>query len=71
MIQHAFSKSSLVNLISNDANLVYVDQLTSWFTLQTSDCDVIIVFHVDSTLLATSFTKCNVIHDVIKAQSVR
>ena len=61
MIQLAFSKPSLVNLISKDANLVYVDQLTSWFTLQISNYDVIIAFRDDSTLLATSFKKCNVV----------
>ena len=62
MIQHAFSKPSLVNLISNDANLVYsFYQLNHCFTLQTSNYDVIFDLCVDSASLAESFKKCNVI----------
>ena len=42
-IQHAFSKLSLVNVISKDANLIFsIYQFTNWFTLETSDYDVII-----------------------------
>ena len=42
-IQHAFLKPSQVNLISKDAIYAF----TSWFTLQTSDYDVIIDFRVN------------------------
>ena len=38
----------------------FIYQLTSWFTFQTNDYDVIIAIRVDSTPLATSFKKCNV-----------
>ena len=48
MIQHAFSKSSLVNLISKDVNLVFYLSVNHCFTLQTSDYDITIVFCVDS-----------------------
>ena len=62
MIRHAFSKLSLVNLISKDANLVfYFNQFTHWFTPQTSSYDVIIHFCVDSASLAASFKKCYII----------
>ena len=62
MIQHTFSKSSLLNMISKDANLVfYLSVYTNWFNLQTSDLGVIIDFHVDSKSLTTSFKKCNII----------
>ena len=55
-IQHAFSKPSLVNLISKDANLVfYLSVYPLLNTLQTSDYDVIFDFCVDSASLATSF----------------
>ena len=61
-IQHAFSKPSLVNLISKDASLVfYLSVYPLLNTLQTSDYDVIFDFCVDSVSLATSFKKCNVI----------
>ena len=44
-IQHAFSKLSLVNLISKDANLVfYLSVYPLLNTLQTSDYDVILMF---------------------------
>ena len=62
MIQHVFSKPSLVNLISKDANLVFyllVNPLLN--TLQTSDYDVYFYFCVDSASIATSFKTCNVI----------
>ena len=61
MIQQAFSKSSLVNLISKDANLIFFLSITHCFTLQTSDYDVIFDFCVDSASFATSFIKCKVI----------
>ena len=61
MIQHAFSKPSLVNLISKDAILVfYLSVYPLLNTLQTSDYDVMFFF-VDSASLATSFKKCIVI----------
>ena len=62
-IQHTFSKPSLVNLISKDANLVFIYQFAHCFTLLTSDYDVIFdyFFVVDSAALATSFKKYNVI----------
>ena len=61
-IQHAFSKPSLVNLISKDANLVFYLSVYPLFnTLQTSEYDVMFDFCVDSVSLATSFKKCNVI----------
>ena len=59
-IQHAFSKPSLVNLISKDANLVFYYQLSHCFTFQTSDYGIIFDFCIDSASLA-SFKKCNVI----------
>ena len=46
-IQHAFSKPSLVNLISKDANLVFYLSVYPLFnTFQTSDYDVIFDFFV-------------------------
>ena len=59
MIQQAFSNSSLVNLISKDANLVF-DLSVYKFTLQTSDYGIIIEISVDSMSLTMSFKKCNV-----------
>ena len=50
-IQLAFSKPSLVNLISKDVNLVFYLLVT----LQTSDNDVIFDFCVDLAALATPF----------------
>ena len=45
MIQHAFSKLSLVNLISKDANLVfYLSVYPLLNTLKTSDYDVFFIF---------------------------
>ena len=62
MIQHAFSKPSLVNLISKDANLVfYLSVYPLLNALQTSDYGVIFDVCVDLASLATSFKKCNVI----------
>ena len=62
MIQHAFSKPSLVNLISKDVNLVfYLSVYPLLNALQTSDYDVIFYVCVDSASLATSFKKCSVI----------
>ena len=62
MIQHAFSKPSLVNLTSKDVNLVfYLSVYPLLDTRQTSDYDVIFDFCVDSASFATSFKKCNVI----------
>ena len=50
-IQHAFSKPSLVNLISKDVNLVfYLSVYKLVHSSNYSDYDIIIVFHVDSTL---------------------
>ena len=61
-LNNAFSKPSLVNLISKDANLVfYLSVYPLLNTLQTSDYDVYFYFCVDSSSLATSFKKCNVI----------
>ena len=61
-IQHAFSKPSLVNLISKDANLVfYLSVYPLLKTLRTSDYDVTFDVCVDSASIATSFKKCNVI----------
>ena len=66
MIQHAFSKQSLVNLISKDANLVFYLSVYPFFnTLQTSDYDVIFDFCIDSAALATSL-KMQRHHDLIK-----
>ena len=65
-IQNAFSKPSLVNLISKDANLVfYLSVYTLLNTLQTSDYDVIFDFCVDSASLARSL-KMQSHHDLIK-----
>ena len=52
-IQHAFSKLSLVNLISKDTKLVFY--LPVYKLIQTSDNDVFIEFCVDSMSLTTSF----------------
>ena len=61
-IQIAFSKPSLVNLISKDANLVfYLSVYPLLNTLQTSDYDVIFDVCVDSASLAMSSKECNVI----------
>ena len=57
MIQHAFSKPSLANLISKVVNLV----IYLLVTLQTSNYDVIIDVWGDSASLAMSLKKCNVI----------
>ena len=66
MIQHAFSKPSLVNLISKDANLIfYLSVYPLLNTLQTSNYDVIFDFYVDLASLATSF-KVQRHHDLIK-----
>ena len=65
-IQHAFSKPSLVKLISKDANLVfYLSVYPLLNTLQTSDFDVIFGFCVDSVSLVTSFKTLRH-HDQIK-----
>ena len=56
-IQHAFSKPSLVNLISKDANLVFYLSIVE----HSSNYDIIFNFCVDSASLATSIKKCNVI----------
>ena len=56
MIQHAFSKPSLVNLISKDVLI----SLPSLFTLQTREYDVMIYFCVIPASLGTSFKKCSV-----------
>ena len=50
MIQHAFSKPSLVNLISKDMNLVFYLSVYPLFP-RTSDYDVIFDFCVDSASL--------------------
>ena len=52
-IQHAFSKSNLVNLISKYANLVFHLSVTHCFTLQTGEYNAIFIFCVDSASLAT------------------
>ena len=52
MLQHAFSKPILVNLISKDGNLVfYLSVYPLLNTFQTSDYDVIFDFCVDSASL--------------------
>ena len=62
MIQQAFSKPSLVNLRSKDANLVFHLSVYPLFHSSTSDNDVIFDFCVDSASLATSFkTECSAI----------
>ena len=62
MIQHAFSKPSLVNLISKDVNLVFFLSVYPLLnTLQTSNYEVVSDFCVDSASVATSFKNCNVI----------
>ena len=49
-IEHAFSKPSLVSMISKvTQNWYSIYQLTHWFTLQNGDFDVFIEFCVDST----------------------
>ena len=57
----AFSKPSLVKLISKDTNLVFYLSVYPFFTLQASDNDVIFYFRVDSMSLVTSFKKSKVI----------
>ena len=62
-IQHAFSKPSLVNLITKDANLVfYLSVYPLLNTLQTSDYDVIFDFCVISDVIQ----KVQRHHDLIK-----
>ena len=58
-IEHAFSKPSLVNLISKDADLVFYLSVYM-FTLQTRDYDVSVNFSVDSMSLTMSFKMWNV-----------
>ena len=54
MIRHAFSKPSLINLISKDANLLFYLSSDYWVSID---------FCVDS---ATSFKKVQRHHDLIK-----
>ena len=63
IIQHAFSKPSLVNLISKDANLVFY--LSAY--QETSEYDVMIYFYVDSVSLQNIQRH----HDLIMAHAVR
>ena len=60
-IQYTFSKPSLVNFMSKDANLVFYLSVLLLFLYQTSHYDVMFDFCVDSVSLATSFKKCNAI----------
>ena len=71
MVRHAFSKPSVVNLISKDAVLVLYLSVIHWFTLQTSDYDVIIDFYVSSASLATFIQKVQHLHGLIKTHAVR
>ena len=48
MIQHAYSKLSLVNLILKDAKLIFYLSVYPLIHLQTSDYEVIIDFCVNS-----------------------
>ena len=62
MIQHAFSKPSLVNLLSKEVNLVfYLSVYPLFHYIQTKDYDMIFDICVHSASLATPFKKCNVI----------
>ena len=62
MIKKAFSKPSLVNLISKDAYLVVYLSVYPLFHSSTSDNDVIFDFCVDSASLATSLKpECSII----------
>ena len=59
---HAFSKKSLVSLISKDGNMVfYLSVYKLVHSLTYRDNEVIIDICVDSASFATSFKKCNVI----------
>ena len=58
MIQFAFSKPSLVNLMSKDANLVFFFiSFTHWFNFQNGDYGIIIDFRINSTSLGMSLKK--------------
>ena len=59
MIQDAFSKLSLVNLISKDANLLFYLSVYKLIH-SSSNNDLIIEFCVNTMSLTTSFKKCNV-----------
>ena len=66
-IQHAFSKPSLVNLISKDANLVfYLSVYPLLNTLQTSDYEVIFDFLCWFCVISDVIQKAQRHHDLIK-----
>ena len=44
----------------HEPGILFIMQFTHWFTLLTSDYDVISDFCMDSASLASSFKKCNV-----------
>ena len=68
MIQHAFSKPRLVNLISKDVNLVfYLSVYPLLNTLQTSDYDVIFNVCVES-VISDVIQKEQHHHDLIKVK---
>ena len=66
-IQHAFSKPSLVNLISKDANLVfYLSVYPLLNTLQTSDYNVFFLFLCWFSVISDVIQKVQRHHDLIK-----
>ena len=67
-IQHAFSKPSLVNLISKDANLVFnLSVYPLLNTLQTCDYDVFFLFLCWFSVISDVTQNVQRHHDLIKA----
>ena len=60
MIQHAFSKPSLVNLISEDTNLIFFYQFTV-VTLFKLAIKTLLSSFVSIQCHSTSFKECNVL----------
>ena len=72
MIQHAFSKLSLVYLISKEANLVFYRSVYKLFqSINCSNYDVIIVFPCLFTVVEDIIQKVQRHHDLIKTHAVR
>ena len=70
--RHAFSKPSLVNLISKDANLVfYLSVYPLLNTLQTSDNDVFFLLLCRFSVISKVIQKVQRHHDLIKVHAVR
>ena len=67
MIQNAFSRPSLVNLISKDTNLIFFLSVYPLFTLPTSNYDVNFDFLCPFSVIDDVIQKVQCHHDLIKA----